>query len=109
MWRLARNDRFQRFGRDVKLGFELLPVAADTRSKLILPLLAASMLAKPRTRWRDRPGRLGVRRAGDDTADNIAGGRELEVLCEVALNEQYAPPEDLDPAVIVGLGAHVGL
>jgi FkbM family methyltransferase len=102
------HHRLRRQWSHIALGVELMPIAVGLRSKIVLALLSAAMLVKPHTPWRDRPVRISVRMAGRTTDVHITGRTELEVLKEVAVDEEYALPDDLRPDVIVDLGAHVG-
>ena len=95
--------------RYLRMGLRLGRLAADRRSRVRLGWLGATVLLKQRTRWRHREQRVRVRIHGRTFTLHLAARTDLEVLGEIALEDEYGATDDVQAQTIVDLGAHIGL
>ena len=110
--RLLRADRRERIVRQwyyLRLGCRLSEVAVGLRSKAQIVALGGVAVLKESTRWRNASVTPRIRFEGRVFATELATRSDLDVLREVVLEREYELPDGIPPAVIVDLGAHIGL
>jgi|GEM_PF-2865696 len=95
--------------RYARMGLRLGAVTEGPRSRVLIGLLGVLVLVKQHTRWRTSAVQVQVRLLGRVFPVLIGGRTELEVLHEIALEDEYGPSDRLDARTIVDLGAHIGL
>jgi FkbM family methyltransferase len=95
--------------RYASMGLRLGRVAADRRSRALLGLLGFTALVKQRSRWCNVGVAVRVRMMDRVYPIQLAGRVDLEVLHEIAVEDEYGVADAIDATVIVDLGAHIGL
>lgn len=107
--RLANLRRWiSRERRYVTLGARTAAAAADWRSSVQLWVFGATILIKQRLGLDRRSVRMTVVLKERPFRVCLRGRTDLEVLHEIAIEDEYALSDLVDAQVIVDLGAHVG-
>jgi FkbM family methyltransferase len=95
--------------RYLKLGWRLRHLAAGRRSEIALIYLGATTLLRSNPRLMQRPVRLSIHLGRRTYPIALKTRTELDILEEVALEDEYRPADAIAAKTIVDLGASVGL
>jgi FkbM family methyltransferase len=95
--------------RYLALGWRLRRLAADRRSRWLLPYLGATTLARSSRRAFDRPIAVRIRFQTTTYEVRLKTRTELDVLQEIGIEDEYRPADRIQAETIVDLGASVGL
>ena len=90
-------------------GLRFVRIATDVRSLIVLPLVVATIPFWRRSQKPPKERSFNVRIHGKKVPVVLAGWTEYEVLCEIAIEDDYVLRAELSPRTIVDLGAQVGL
>ena len=92
-----------------RMSLGLGPIAADLRSRASIGLLGLPIIAQLQQREGARAVRVRIRLKDRVFAVFLRGRMDLEVLHEIAINDEYGQTDYLEARTIVDLGAHIGL
>jgi FkbM family methyltransferase len=108
--RADHKERLFRYRHYARLGLKLARLGAGPRSRVKLAILGLVIVAKTHSRWRDSLVHVRLQTGADRVMTvAVATRTDLDVLREVVLDRDYELPASVRPAVIVDLGAHIGI